>query len=233
MRIPLYVELNGKKIVVIGGGGVGTSRAKKFLSYGAKVVVISLDFSDELKKLEKEGKVELVYGDAKRADFLEKYVKDAFMVVVAVGGREVNEVVERLSKKYNFLKNFANDAERTEVVVPFEGEVEGIKIAVTTEGKSGVVARIVRDKILEMIKSDRETINLLRAMHFFKKYMKDEEIPVDIRMKMYFAISSDEKFLELVKSGRIEDAKTYAVNFLREYLSGERDLDESKTRIQF
>ncbi len=233
MRIPLYIEMDGKKVVVIGGGGVGTSRARKFLEYGARVVVVSLDFSAELKKLEKEGKVELISGDATNVSFLEEIVKDSFMVVVAVGSRDVNEVVDKLAEKYGFLKNFANDAERTEVVVPFEGEVEGIRFAVTTEGKSGIVARIVRDRIKEAIRSDEKTLNLLKAMDFFKRYMKEENVPVDVRMKMYFAISSDEKFLELIKSGKVEEAKNYAVKFLREYLSGARDVDESKVRIRF
>ena len=233
MRIPLYIDVSGKKVVVIGGGGVGTSRAKKFLEYGADVVVVSLDFSEELRKLKEEGKIELISGDGRDLKILEEVVKDAFMVVVAVGDRKVNEVVEKLAEKYGFLKNFANDAEKTEVVVPFEGEVEGIRFAVTTEGKSGIVARIVRDRIEEMIRSDEETINLLKVMDFFKRYMKDEDVPVQIRMKMYFAISSDAEFLRLVEKGKVEEAKAYAVKFLKDYLAGERDVDESKVRIQF
>jgi len=64
MRIPLFIEFEGKRVLVIGGGGVGTLRAKKFLEAGASVKVLSLDFSDELKELSREGRVELVKGDA-------------------------------------------------------------------------------------------------------------------------------------------------------------------------
>ncbi len=233
MRIPLYIDLSGKKIVIIGGGGVGTSRAKKFLSYGAKVTVLSLEFSEELRRLGEEGKVELVKADAFDKSALESAVKDAFMVVVAVGDTRVNDLVDELAKKHSFLRNYANDAERTEVVVPFEGGFEGVRFAVTTEGRSGIVARIVRDKFQEMLEKDEEVINLLRVMDFFKKHMKSEEVPVNVRMKMYFAVSSDEKFLDLVKSGRVEEAKEYALKFLEEYLKGERVVDDSKTRIQF
>ena len=51
MRIPLYIEFDNKNVLIIGGGGVGTGRAKKFLKAGAKVLVLSMDFSEELKKL--------------------------------------------------------------------------------------------------------------------------------------------------------------------------------------
>ncbi|MEM2190049.1 MAG: NAD(P)-dependent oxidoreductase, partial [Archaeoglobaceae archaeon] len=55
MRVALFIEFEGKKVAVIGGGYVGTTRAKKFLETGAKVTVFSLNFSDELLKLSEEG----------------------------------------------------------------------------------------------------------------------------------------------------------------------------------
>ncbi|WP_318249132.1 precorrin-2 dehydrogenase/sirohydrochlorin ferrochelatase family protein [Geoglobus acetivorans] len=230
LRIPLYIEFKGKNVLVIGGGGVGTSRVRKFLNAGANVRVLSLDFSDELRRIEG---IELVMGDARDADVLEKNIMWCDLVTVAIPDIGINDTVIELARKHKALVNLANDADKTEVVVPFDGEVDGIRFAVTTEGKSGVVARAVRDKFLKLLQEDEEVLNLLKAMDFLKKYMKENNVPVNVRMKMYFAVSSDEHFRKLVRDGRVEEAKDFAVKFIEEYMEGRREIDESVVRIKF
>ncbi len=233
MRIPLFIEFEGKRVLVIGGGGVGTSRAKKFLDAGAKVKVLSLDFSEELLRLEKEGKVELIKGDASDRSLIEPLIAESHLVVVAIPSLRLNDLVCEIAKAHKTMVNLANDAERTEVVVPFEGEVEGIRFAVTTEGKSGIVARRVRESFRKMLEEDEETIYFLKAMDHLKRFMKSHKIPVQLRMKLYFVISADRDFRRLVREGRVEEAQNLAEKLVEEYVSGKRKIDESSVRIQF
>jgi precorrin-2 dehydrogenase/sirohydrochlorin ferrochelatase len=225
MRIPLFVEFKGKRVLVIGGGGVGTFRAKKFLNAGANVKVLSLDFSDELKDLSKNGLVELIEGDANDLKVLEGLIKDSDLVVVAIPNTGLNDKIVDLARRYKTLVNLANDAQRTEIVIPFEAEFEGIRFAVTTEGKSGIVARRVRELFLKALEEDEEVIYFLKAMDHLKRYMKSREIPIQIRMKLYFAISSDEDFRRLVRDGRVEEARELAEKLVEEYVSGSKVLD--------
>jgi len=226
MRIPLYIEFSGKDVLIIGGGGVGTSRAKKFIEAGAKVKVLSLEFSDELKKLANEGKVSLIKGDVFNEKNLEKLIAESNLVVVAIPDRRINDIVEKIAKKYKTLINLANDAERTEVVVPFEGEVDGIRFAVTTEGRSGIVARKVKDLFLKVLKEDEEILLFLKAMEHLKKFMKSHNVPIQMRMKLYFVISSDPEFRELIKRGEVDKARTLAERLVYEYMSGKRKIDK-------
>lgn len=233
MRIPLYIEFSGKKVLIIGGGGVGTVRARKFLEAGAEIRVLSLKFSDELVRLSQAGNVELIKGDAFNRKLLESLIAWCDLVTVAIGDLKINDAVMDMARKYKALVNLANDAERTEVVVPFEGEVKGIRFAVTTEGKSGVVARRVRDLFMETLKGDSESLYLLEAMQYLKKYMKSKDVPVQLRMKLYFAISADEEFRSLVNEGRVDEARKLAERLVEEYVSGKREIDESLVGIQF
>ena len=226
MRIPLYIEFNNKDVLIIGGGGVGTARAKKFIEAGAKVKVLSLEFSDELKKLANEGKVSLIKGDVFNEKNLEKLIAESNLVVVAIPDRRINDIVEKIAKKYKTLINLANDAERTEVVVPFEGEVDGIRFAVTTEGKSGIVARKVKDLFLKVLKEDEEILPFLKAMEHLKKFMKSSNVPIQMRMKLYFVISSDPEFRELIKKGEVDKARSLAERLVYEYMSGKRKIDK-------
>ena len=45
---PIFIDLSNFRVLVIGGGKVGTKRALAFKKYGANVCVISLDFSQDL-----------------------------------------------------------------------------------------------------------------------------------------------------------------------------------------
>jgi Siroheme synthase (precorrin-2 oxidase/ferrochelatase domain) len=59
------MEFEGRNVLVIGGGGVGTRRAVKFLMAGANVRVIGLEFSNDLVRYAEQGKVVLIKGDAR------------------------------------------------------------------------------------------------------------------------------------------------------------------------
>ena len=226
MRIPLYIEFNNKKVLVIGGGMVGTSRAKKFLEYGAKVFVLSREFSEELLNLSKNGKVKLIEDDALNCDLLEKIVPDYDLVVVAIADTSINDFIKNISKKHRVLVNLANNAKETEVVVPFEGGYKGIRFAVTTEGKSGVVARRVRDTFQKLLEKDEETIFFLKAMDHLKQYMKANNVPINLRMKLYFVISSDQDFRKLIREERVDEARKLAERLVKEYMSGKRKIED-------
>uniref|UniRef100_A0A7J2TFV7 precorrin-2 dehydrogenase n=1 Tax=Archaeoglobus fulgidus TaxID=2234 RepID=A0A7J2TFV7_ARCFL len=216
MRIPLFIEFSGKKVAVIGGGNVGTSRAKRFLEVGAKVTVFSLEFSDELKDLWRKGLVELV---ERRVEEIGEELSEFDLVVVAIGEKKFNEKFKELSRKHKFLLNLANDANDTEVVVPFEGGKDGIRFAVTTEGKSGVVARFVRDKFQDLLEKDETIFTYLSAMDHLKKYMKQRGIPIDVRMRVYSIAAANREILKLSSEGKVEEAKRLLERIAEEEMS--------------
>ncbi|MEM4472088.1 MAG: bifunctional precorrin-2 dehydrogenase/sirohydrochlorin ferrochelatase [Archaeoglobaceae archaeon] len=204
MRIPLFIEFSGKKVAIVGGGNVGTVRAKKFIEVGADVTVFSIEFSEELKKLESDGKVKLV---EKKIEEIEDELSNFDLVVIAIGDKSYNKKFKELAKKHKFLLNLANDANETEVVVPFEGGKDGIRFAVTTEGKSGVVARMVRDRFQKLLESDRTIFTYLFAMEHLKMYMKSNNVPINVRMRVYSIAGSNKDLLKLSEEGKVEEAK--------------------------
>jgi len=205
MRIPLYIEMNGKNILVIGGGRTGTSRVKKFLSAGANVKVLSLEFSDELLKI--RDKVELIKDDIYNLSLLEDLISSSDMVTVALPFKDLNKDVMRLAKKYKVLVNLANDADETEVVVPFETSIGGLRIAATSEGKSGLVVKEALKRIEEYLAKDSEIFNLLNLMHYLKNHMKKLEVPFEKRMELYYKVFNDDEFRKLIRDGKLEDAR--------------------------
>lgn len=220
MRIPLFIEFDGKKIAVIGGGNVGTARAKKFLEAGAEVTIFSLNFTEELLNLSEKGKVRII---RKNVEDLDHELSDFHLVVVAIEEKKYNKKFQELAKKYKFLLNLANEASETEVVVPFEGEKDGIRFAVTTEGKSGVVARMVRDKFQKLLEEDKMIFTYLSAMEHLKNFMKSRNVPINVRMKLYRVASSSQELLRLSELGEVEKARKFVEEIVEKNANLEED----------
>ncbi len=55
---PLFLDILGKKCVVVGGGEVAARKVARLLECGAKVVVVSPKLTPELARLKTEGAIE-------------------------------------------------------------------------------------------------------------------------------------------------------------------------------
>ncbi len=211
MRIPLFIEFNGRNVLVIGGGGVGTRRAVKFLLAGANVRVLSLEFSNELMHYAEQGKIELMRGDVNNEELLRKSIEWADLVVIATNDPAINERVREVARDLRKFFNDATNAEETEVVVPFESEINGIRIAVTTEGLSGIVARRALDKIMNFLREDEELMNMARVWYAVKSRLKEVVSDVRTRLSLYMELDNDEKFNELARKGLVDEALNYVM----------------------
>ena len=212
MRVPLFIEFSGRNVLVIGGGGVGTRRALKFLKAGARVRVLSLEFSSELMRYAEQGFVELIRGDAHDEELLRRNIEWADLVVIATNDPAINARVRELARELRRFFNDATNAEETEVVVPFEGEINGIRIAVTTEGLSGIIARRTLNKVMNMLREDEELMNMARVWYAVKRRIKETISDVRTRLSLYMELDNDEKFNELARKGLINEALDYALS---------------------
>ena len=207
MRIPLYIEMNGRNILIIGGGNVGTRRALKFLEAGANVRVVSKEFSPSLREAaKKEPRLQLVQIDASNPERLESLIEWAHIIVLATDNLELNRRISQLARRLGKLVNNATDASDTDIVVPFETEVDGIRVAVTTEGKAGVVARLATERIKEMLQNDIELRTLMDVMGRAKEYMKTVISSPKKRFPIYFELADDQKLRNLARQGRADEA---------------------------
>jgi precorrin-2 dehydrogenase/sirohydrochlorin ferrochelatase len=200
MRIPLWVEASRLRVLVFGGGSVGTRRAKFFHSAGARVRVVARDVSPELEALG----VEIRRADLRQYDPRQD-VEWADVVVIAVNDSELAERLFKLAEGMGKLVNDATDASRTHVVVPYEREVAGMRIAVTSEGAAGTPARLSLDVIEECL--EKSWIPLFYAVYSALKKEAKAKIPdAKKRLRFYQMLAEDEIFMSHVKNRRGEEA---------------------------
>ena len=222
MRVPLFVEVKDKNILVLGGGLTGTKRALKFAQAGAKVVVLSREFSDELFKAGRELGIILVQIDLSSPEtipILETWIRWADIVIYTIPDQTLAEIVRTLCKRYRKLLNDATSAEKTEIVVPFETRIlDSIRIAVTTEGRSSTLSKILVRKIETMLQNDNEIRNLANAFFTMKKILKECVSDFKTRMKLYEEITNDKTFLELATKGSLSEVEKYVKEKISEAL---------------
>ncbi len=208
-RVPLFVEFEGRNVLVIGGGRVGTKRALKFAKAGARVRVLSLDFTEELKEAAEKGLVELIQGDACDESLIRRLIEWADLVVITVNDERVKGVVKGEAMRLRRLINDATNAEETEVVVPFEAEINGVRIAVTTEGLSGIAARRILERIVEVLNTDEELKNFVKTWFKIKEFIKRTINDPRVRMCLYAELDRDDLLNQLARRGLIEEALKY------------------------
>ncbi len=216
VRVPLFVEFNNKRVLVIGGGYVGTKRALKFSEAGAYVTVIALKPSSELIKANSTSNIDLIIADANIFDYSRLMNAINLLVYAVPTNTELKNRLKRITEGKRILFNDTTNANETEVVIPFEGEVNGVRIAVTTEGKSGVAASIVRDYLqAELAKSDLHP--LINAWYEAKELIKKRVNDPHVRMSIYFELKYDENFIELAKKGDIDSVVKYVNEVIRNH----------------
>ncbi|MHC1579433.1 MAG: precorrin-2 dehydrogenase/sirohydrochlorin ferrochelatase family protein [Candidatus Alkanophagales archaeon] len=166
---PLVVNLEGKKVLIVGGGGVGERKARFF--EGAAVTVVAREFTEGLRRLAADGRVELVpldVADDASLTRLEALVREAFLVVAATDDAEINERVEKLARRHGKLVNRADRP--GDVLLPATLRRDGILIAISTQGRSPATARHLR-QLLESVVGEEHArmVELQREMRAWLK----------------------------------------------------------------
>ncbi|MDH5815398.1 MAG: TrkA family potassium uptake protein [Candidatus Nezhaarchaeota archaeon] len=88
------------RIIVVGGGKVGSLLSKKLIDAGHEVIIVEVDES-RCRRLSEELDATVIKGDATNVEFLENVGLEGANAVAAVTGRdEVNILVGLIAKEY-------------------------------------------------------------------------------------------------------------------------------------
>ncbi|MGB9711501.1 MAG: precorrin-2 dehydrogenase/sirohydrochlorin ferrochelatase family protein, partial [Thermodesulfovibrio sp.] len=57
---PAFIDIKGKKCVVVGGGRVAERKIKTLLHYGARITLISPEINENIRKIVEKGQIEYI-----------------------------------------------------------------------------------------------------------------------------------------------------------------------------
>ena len=151
MWFPLFINLENKKVLVIGGGKVAAKKIEKILEYGADITVVTENVMEEkLLKLENvkiENNQKIENDKAK----IEKLVKGYFLVIAATDNEELNENIANVCDSNGMLIN--NVSSKVKMNAMFGGIVKNseFQIAISTSGKSCKRSRAMKSEIQKVL----------------------------------------------------------------------------------
>jgi precorrin-2 dehydrogenase/sirohydrochlorin ferrochelatase len=188
---PIFLELQGKTALVVGGGRVAERKIKILLEHGAVIYIITKELTDKLKKLVDAGKVKHL-GD----EFMEKYLDEAFLVIAATDDKRLNHKISEGADKRGLLVNAVDQPADCNFIVPSIVKRGDLCIAISTSGKSPALAKKIREGLDAEFGNEFETF--LTLMGNLRKEVLSKGLSQD-ENSLIFQRLVDSNILEALK----------------------------------
>jgi precorrin-2 dehydrogenase/sirohydrochlorin ferrochelatase len=194
-KYPIFLELAGRRVVIVGGGAVAARKAEAVLRAGARLVVVADHIDDTLRGLSKGTTAELIES---------KYAKDflaaATLVIAATDNEHLNSQIYKDCQQLEILCNVVDSPALCDFYVPAVVKRGDLQIAVGTEGKSPAFAGHIRKK-LEKIFTEKHGEFLDEIERLRENIIKNIPDPIQ-RKAILGELVDDESFDYFVKNGR-------------------------------
>lgn len=196
---PINLNLKNKKVLVVGGGKVAERKIGSLLECGAKVYVVSYEITPVIDELVINHQIIFVQRGYAPID-----LEDAFLVICATDNEEVNQKVARDCFERNILVNVVDDPPKCNFFVPSVLRRGSLAIAISTEGKSPLMAKRIRRQ-LETQFGPEYGIFLELMGELRERIIKT--FPEPETKKKIFSYLLDSDILDLLREEKYEEIK--------------------------
>lgn len=146
---PFFVDLEGQRGLIVGGGTVALRKAEKLLPYGPALTVVAPEPVSELAALPVElTRREFQPEDLDRADF----------VIAATDNEEENHRISALCQERKIPVNVVDDKEACSFLFPALVRRGNLSVGVSTGGSSPTAAIWLKEQIEGLLPEQTEEI---------------------------------------------------------------------------
>lgn len=161
---PIFLDLENRHCVVIGGGVIAERKVRALLSAGAFVRLISPTCTKSISCLHAKGRIELL---SRR--YAEGDLKGASLVFAATGSDAVNSKVREEALRLGIPLNVADNPQLCDFIVPSIVKRDPILIAISTSGVLPMLSKKLRQEIGEKLPADY--VKYARLVGAFRKFL--------------------------------------------------------------
>lgn len=136
---PIYLNIEGLKCLVVGGGPVAERKVESLLKAGARVTVVSPDLTDRLSKLVKKGQVRHL-----PALYRTSHMKGMRLAIGATNNTPVNTRIFKDAERLGIVSNIVDVPALCRFIVPAVLKEGDISIAICTGGAAPVVSKVLK-----------------------------------------------------------------------------------------
>lgn len=210
---PIYLDLAGRSVLVVGGGTIAEGKALQLVEAGARVLVVSPALTELLGELAEQGR--LVW---RQAVFAESDLDGVWLVISATDDQAVNEAVARAAAERGLLCNVVDQPALCNFITPALVTRGGIQISVSSGGGSPSVTKRVKREIGELIGTEHaELLELAAEMRAEAKRL----IPDFESRKQVLGEFVESEAIDLLRAGKREEARQLAFDMLQKAVQTE------------
>lgn len=137
---PVMLKMNGKKVVIVGGGQIALRKAKGFKGSGAEIIIISPTIHEELAQLS--------YIKWKQKEFEAEDLHGAHLIFATTNIKKLNEYVCQCATESQWFNDTSN-SEYSNFITPAVVRRERFVISVSTSGASPILAKKIKKELEE------------------------------------------------------------------------------------
>jgi uroporphyrin-III C-methyltransferase/precorrin-2 dehydrogenase/sirohydrochlorin ferrochelatase len=201
--LPLFHNLKGRNILVIGGGEIALRKVRLVQEASAIITIVAKDFCPDLLEMDTQDKkhgcngLVLITAGYEHQHMLD--LPNIVMVIAATNDRDLNRLVSEHAQAANILSNVVDDPKFSTVIFPSIVDRSPIQIAISSGGDAPVLVRLLRTRFEALLPAGMSKLGSLAGS--FRK-----------RVKAKFSNGADRKaFWEEVFYGPIAE-QAYANN---------------------
>ena len=201
--LPLFHNLKGRNIMVVGGGEIALRKVRLVQEASAIITIVAKDFCPDLLAMDAADKkhgcngLHLVTAAYEHQHMLD--IPNIVMVIAATNDRDLNRLVSEHAQSANILSNVVDDPGFSTVIFPSIVDRSPIQIAISSGGDAPVLVRLLRTKFEALLPAGMSKLGALAGS--FRE-----------RVKAKFSNGADRKaFWEEVFYGPIAE-QAYANN---------------------
>lgn len=200
---PIFINLLGKKCLVVGGGPVAARKVEMLAKAGADITIIA----EEVKSIPHTGSVEKVL----RKKFEDKDVQGFYLVIAATDDAKTNEAVSHAARDHSILVNVVDNIDSSDFIVPSIVDRTPLLIAISTSGIAPALSKKIRQKL-----EKEYGVNHSKLLEILSVYRdKISCFSVDKKEGVYDQIFSDNFLLGLDKLS-VEEIESHIKRILDE-----------------
>ena len=139
---PLFADLTGLPVLVVGGGSVAERKASALLDAGARVRVGAPQLNPALTQWAAAARIEHLQGE-----FQPAWLDEVWLVIAATDDRSINAEVAARAGERRILANVVDDPALSRFQVPAVIDRAPLTIAISTAGAAPVLARRLREQL--------------------------------------------------------------------------------------
>lgn len=142
--LPVFLKLEGRRVLVVGAGPVGASKVAALVPTGARISVVAPEVHPDVVR----APVKVHRRKFRPSDL------DGVWLVIAAAPPEVNRAVDRHARKRRIFVNAADDPQNATAYLGGTLRRDGVTVAISTNGRAPALAGLLREGLDAMLPAD-------------------------------------------------------------------------------